>query len=127
VLRRFAANWAEINIVEFIELLWCKAKYSDSCAPVRAKLFDDAVVPSQEQFTTFALASTEVRRQYPKFDLLLPAMDRLAQGLTRCTAEISATDYLESLLVVVKEANFTAPLREQLLQKALPEGGCYRM
>jgi hypothetical protein len=74
----------------------------------------------QRQFAIFAAARAAVLLKHPDLDLFMDAMDVLAAGLTMTHGEISPTDYLEALYVVVKTASFTAPLRERLLETAVP-------
>jgi hypothetical protein len=74
----------------------------------------------QKQFATFAEARAAVLREHADVDVFMPAMDELAKGLTMKQGEITPAHYLEALLVVTKTANFTAPLRERLLEGAVP-------
>jgi len=115
-----------------------EAPTPDSFGPVdrgregaRAKVADITPATDQErlqrQFCIYAEARASVLARHADLDSILPAMDVLAGGLTMNPNGITPADYLEALYVVAKTANFAAPLREQILQKAVPEGGAYRM
>ncbi len=81
----------------------------------------------QKAFDTFTTAMAEVRQRHHDVDRWLPLMDEVAKGLTRNPSELSPSGYIEVLYLTSKTATFAEPLRAQFLEKAVPEGGEYRM
>lgn len=66
---------------------------------------------NQEVVSAFAAG----RKAHPDFDLLLPAMRIIADGLQPRWGSVSMGEYVECLYVVAKNAAFAAGAREKLL------------
>jgi hypothetical protein len=143
-------NWERIHVDEYIDCLVAVARYANFCADVRDKLREAAAANpseraatgeqdcmlgdrpiSREQLqghvTTLAEATAALRRLHPDLEDFRSAMDVVAAGLKPNLNVITPAIFLEYLYTIVKYSDSTAGLREELLQRAAPEGGAYRM
>jgi hypothetical protein len=122
-------NWEKVRVDEYVSSLYAIAIHADFCSDVRDKLLQDAAAVNQSESATaekerlFTAAMASVRERYPLVDFYFPVMERIAGGLTRNARELTAAGYVEALFLAAKEAAFAEPLRAQLLQGAVPEGG----